>query len=184
MTTASDDMKDRHPEKRTRLDEIVEEEAKSGMWSIGPEGTPSHYLGVTMRRIAERAFLLAKDMAYGVADDVSNDPHFDTAARWHAGEIARHIRERIQPAPASAEEKRTTGLGTVNHSGFMGCRCMRAKDAEYPSSFWICGDDRKGERRKFQHHTDGYGFPCKCASPWNRRSGSDRRKPKVSYAHE
>ena len=136
MTTASDDMKDRHPEKRSKLDEIVEETMRDWTASGGMDTE-------LFKRIAERSFRYGVERAQATPIYIRiEEKDFKTTKppEWEG---------EVQPAPAG-EEKRTTGLGTVNHSGFMGCRCMRAKDAKYPSSFWACGDDRKGERRKGQ----------------------------------
>lgn len=75
--------------------------------------------------------------------------------QYRAGEIARHIRERVQPAPA------------------------REKGHPFGCQPGCCIDRRKGERRKGL----GTWCPCGCSVMYpdlsygpDRRSGKDRRK--------
>jgi len=158
MTTASDDMKDRYPEKRTRLDEIVEETMRDWTASGGMDTE-------LFKRIAERSF------RHGVVEGRREGSPFRDS--------------QVQPAPASAEEK--TYRREAEH--YKGCegypKCTGCIRVPYYSP-----DTRKGERRKGE---EARWFPLGfqrfyyCSSTLAPRADTrvhDRRKPKVSYAHE
>ena len=157
MTTASDDMKDRHPEKRSKLDEIVEETMRDWTASGGMDTE-------LFKRIAERSFRHGVERA--VADTLSR-------RRYGNGPWIDHkeISTNVQPAPASAEEKRKEWCPSCLDNW-----CQKH-----------CPDRRKGERRKGVefHNAPAFIYPHegKYTYGFNRRC-SERRKPKVSYAHE
>lgn len=174
---------------RTKLDEIVEEETAGSLIRI-PKGEDIHVFServmAQIHRVAERAFRHGVEQVKATARPCPNWRHYHVSVEWDA----------VQPGPACAickdgsclthpAEEKTTGLGTVNHSDRTGCRCQRAKDAKYPSSLWVCGDDRKGERRKceaWRAHGRYTRYMRHDNETWttesrvDRRSGKDRRK--------
>ncbi len=142
---------------RTKLDEIVEEEGKSGGWHVQKEPeAPANLLRPTMDRIAERAF------RHGVERGVATAPYMKDGRSYI-----------VQPAPA--EEKPIPAPDCPARCG--GPHSLRASDGIYHCN------TRKGQRRKAP--TEVRWDPMQ-GEVWigkgyrdfgqNIRSGKDRRK--------
>lgn len=142
---------------RTRLDEIVEHELgrDTVMWAAKTDAiVAKHYAGI----IAERAFRLAKEMAWGVAQEAALDHRDNPEGQYRAGEIARHIRERVQPAPA-------------------GEKCPWTFAAQMPCDKPNGHDGAHGPAGEEKPRHIGVDAGGRTDYVPDRRSGKDRRKP-------
>lgn len=138
---------------RTRLDEIVEEEAKSGMWYI--EDGPSFYLGETMRRIADRAF-----------------QHGVYRAAQEALEPGIYWTKPVQPTPAGEKHFPREGKHApwcIDDAHLFGtCVCGRRRGQRRSGYEWKAYG-------RYTRHLRHDGVEWHTDSQADRRSGDDRR---------